>query len=112
MSKTKFHIGNIDDMGDRFVDAWKRAMTGEDVNKRHVTFSSWEAMSKAITGKRLEMLKYLRTHEEKSIRSLCHSLKRDYRRVHEDVTILRNAGLISHESLHVECDTIEAEINI
>ena len=112
MRKTKFHIDNIDDMGGRFVEAWKRAMTGEDVNERHVTFSSWEAMSKAITGKRLEMLKYLRTHEEKSIRSLCHNLKRDYRRVHEDVTILRNAGLISHESLHVECDTIQAEINI
>lgn len=112
MSKTKIHIGNIDDMGNRFVDAWQRAKAGEDIDERHITFSSWESMSKAITGKRLEMLKYLRAHEEKSIRSLCHSLKRDYRRVHEDVTILRKAGLISPRSLHVECDVIQAEIII
>ena len=112
MSKTKFHIGDIDAMGERFVDAWDRAKTGDDVNERHVTFPTWEAMTKAITGKRLEMLKYLRTHEEKSIRSLCQSLKRDYRRVHEDVTILRKAGLVSAKGLRVECDVIQAEISL
>ena len=26
MSKTKLHIGNIDDMGNRFVSAWERAI--------------------------------------------------------------------------------------
>ncbi|MBL6929334.1 MAG: hypothetical protein ISR44_09195 [Rhodospirillales bacterium] len=112
MSKTKFHIGNIDDMGERFVDAWERAEAGDDVNERHVTFSSWEAMSKAMSGKRLEMLRHLRRHKERSIRSLSLHLKRDYRRVHEDVTILRNAGLISQVDLTVECEVIQTEINI
>lgn len=112
MSKTKLHVGNIDDMGDRFVAAWDRAKAGDDVSERHITFVSWDAMSRAVTGKRLEMLRYLRSHKEKSIRSLCHSLKRDYRRVHEDVTILREAGLISRDGLRVECDSIQAEINL
>ncbi len=39
MSKTKFHIGNVDDMGDRFVDAWNREMAGEEVSEGHLTSS-------------------------------------------------------------------------
>ncbi len=112
MRKTNFHIGGVDDMGKRFINAWERAQAGETVNERHITFASWEAMTKSVTPKRLEMLRHLRTHKEKSIRSLCQSLKRDYRRVHEDVTTLRNAGLISADGLQVECDVIEAEIRI
>jgi len=112
MTKTKLHIGTLEDMGDRFVDAWSRARIGEDIDERHVTFPTWEAMTKAVTGKRLEMLRHLRAHEEKSIRALSLSLKRDYRRVHEDVTILRSAGLISAEGLTVVCDRIQAEIEI
>lgn len=112
MTQTKLHTGTLNDMGARFVDAWDRAKAGEHVEERHVTFPSWEAMTKAVSGKRLEMLRHLRRHDEKSIRALSVSLKRDYRRVHEDVTILRAAGLISADGLKVQCDRIQAEIEI
>ncbi|WP_135080559.1 hypothetical protein [Terasakiella sp. SH-1] len=110
MTKTQFHVETVEDFGQRFIDAWKRAEKGEDFVERHHSFESWETMQSVLSAKRIEMLKYLRTHQEKSIKSLAEHIQRDYRRVHEDVQILRGAGLISQEGLRVECDTISTEI--
>lgn len=112
MSEVNMHIGTLEEMGDRFVSAWKRAEAGEAVNERHLSFESWEALTRALSVKRLELLRWLHRHEERSIRSLSQHLNRDYRRVHEDVQILRSAGLISETSLHVECDKIQTTISL
>ncbi|MFM0145502.1 hypothetical protein [Paraburkholderia sp. RL18-085-BIA-A] len=42
------------DMGDRFINAWKRAEAGDVVEERHVTLSTWEEPTAALTPKRLE----------------------------------------------------------
>ncbi len=110
MTDVKVHVGTLEEMGERFKSAWKRAEAGNTVNERHLTFESWEALTKALSTKRLELLKWLHSHEEPSVRSLSKHLQRDYRRVHEDVQILRNAGLIAENSLRVECDRIQTEI--
>jgi predicted transcriptional regulator len=47
-----------------------------------------------MTTKRLELLRHLHRHPQSSISALAKSLKRDYRRVHEDAVILAEAGLI------------------
>ena len=46
------HIGTVEDMGTRFVEAWKSAERGEAITRDHVTFLSVEASLSAISPKR------------------------------------------------------------
>lgn len=47
-----------------------------------------------MTGERYRLLQHLHSHPEKSINALARALRRQYRRVHEDVTVLEEAGLV------------------
>ncbi|MDP3383481.1 MAG: hypothetical protein Q8S47_09165 [Phenylobacterium sp.] len=40
------------------------------------------------------MLRHPHAHPEKSINALAQAVQRQYRRVHEDVTVLEKAGLV------------------
>ena len=81
-------------MARRFVDAWHRAERGETVDEHHLSFESWEGLARVLTGKRLELLRYLHRHAAPSIAALARALGRDYKRVHADVEALAAAGLI------------------
>lgn len=96
MSKIlKVHVGGgFDAIADRVVDAWRRAERGEKVDESHLTFVSWDMLSKVMTRKRFELLRHLHRNPATSIASLARGLKRDYKRVFEDVETLTNAGLI------------------
>src|SRR5258708_1398588 len=91
------HVGDtLDDMGRRFVDAWHRAERGEltKVNaERHVGFETFATFSRIMTPRRLELLRHVHRHPARSIRALAVALGRDYRRVHQDVEALVQAGL-------------------
>jgi predicted transcriptional regulator len=91
------HVGRLEDMGQRFVDAFQRAQAGEAVDERHITFPSLEEMMSALTPRRLELLRQLRREEVASVKALARALGRDYKRVHEDVKTLEAAGLIVRE---------------
>ncbi len=95
------HIGEaLDDMGRRFVDAWRRAELGEltkENAERHVGFKTFGAFSRIMTPKRLELLRHVHRHRARSIRALAVALGRDYRRVHEDVEALMEAGLMDRD---------------
>src|SRR5437763_1437037 len=95
MSTVDVHVG-LDDaaLKARFASAMRRAEAGEAVCESHVTFESWEGLSKVLTGKRLALLRHLRAHPAASIAELGRALGRDYKRVHEDVEILMAAGLV------------------
>jgi predicted transcriptional regulator len=97
MTNLTVHVGSLEDMGRRFVDAFERARSGEDVNERNITFLSLKEMMSALTPKRLELLRYLRHNEAFSVKALALSMGRDYKRVHEDVKILEAAGIIVRE---------------
>jgi predicted transcriptional regulator len=98
--------------GARFVDSWRRAARGEPVDERHLSFESWEGLSRVLTGKRLELLRHLRRHPAQSIAALARALGRDYKRVHEDVEALAGAGLLARDELglRTEYDEIRASI--
>jgi predicted transcriptional regulator len=51
---------------------------------------------------------------EASVASLARTLSRDYKRVHEDVEVLENAGLIQRgaNGLHTDYDEIRAHISL
>ena len=91
----KVHVGSLDDMGQRFIDAWHRAERGEAVNETHVTFHDLPALLAALTPKRLDLLRYVRHHEVHTIKALAADLHRDYKNVHRDVEELTKLGLLT-----------------
>ena len=96
MSDVKITVGgNLEEAAsNRFVEAWHRAERGEALAERHLAFESWEALSRLLTGKRLELLRHVRRHDVASIRALAQALGRDYSNVHADVQALAAAGLL------------------
>ena len=114
MSKDiQLHIGgSFDEVAKRVSDAWHRAENGEAVSQDHLTFVTWEAFSSTMTGKRLELLRYLHKNPQASVAALARALGRDYRRVHEDVEILGRAGLLEQDEtgLHAGYDEIRTVI--
>jgi predicted transcriptional regulator len=116
MSKVKLTVGGEieSEASQRFVDAWHRAERGETVEERHLAFESWDALARVLTGKRMELLHYVRRHEVASIRSLAKALKRDYSNVHTDVQALAGVGLLvaSAKGVTADYDAIETKIAI
>lgn len=99
MTDLKIHVGETRDaMGDRFVSAWHRAERGEAVSERHLSFDSFETMTRILTPKRLALLRHLHHHPSASVAALSRGVKRDYKRVHEDVEALATAGLIERST--------------
>jgi predicted transcriptional regulator len=78
----------------RFLDAIRRAEAGVIAQESHVTFESWEGFFRALSGKRLELLRHVRRAPASSIADLARALAREYKPVHEDVEILTAAGLL------------------
>ena len=72
MSNVKITVGGDfeKDAARRFVDAWHRAERGESFRERHLAFESWDALARVLTGKRMELLHYVRRHKVNSVRAL------------------------------------------
>lgn len=116
MSDVKITVGGAieDEASRRFVDAWRRAESGETFHERHLAFESWDALARVLTGKRMEMLRYVRRHNVTSIRALAKALGRDYSNVHADVQALTAAGLLDARNggVRADYDAIETRIAI
>jgi predicted transcriptional regulator len=116
MSDVKITVGGAmeDDASARFVDAWHRAERGETFHERHLAFESWDALARVLTGKRMELLHYVRRHDVTSVRALAKALGRDYSNVHADVRALTAAGLLdaTDGGVRADYDAIETKIAI
>ena len=112
--RVEIHVGEkFDTMAKRVAAAWKGAAAGQDVHERHVTFVSWEALAGVMTKKRYELLRHLHHHPAVSIAALARAIGRDYKRVHEDVEVLAELGLIERaHGVSAPFDTIEATIRL
>ncbi len=95
-----------------FVTAWKRGEAGDRRQERVLSFESWEGLSSVLTGERYRLLRHLHASPMRSVNALANALKRQYRRVHEDVTILERAGLLdrSQGDVRATVDKLTAEI--
>ncbi len=71
-------------------------------------------MARVLTGKRMELLHYVRRHQVGSVRALAKALGRDYSNVHADVQALTMAGLLetSDNGVQANYDVIETRIAI
>jgi predicted transcriptional regulator len=107
--------GSIEeDASRRIVDAWHRAESAESFRERHLAFESWDILARVLTGKRMELLRYVRRHKVSSVRALAKALGRDYSNVHADVQALTAAGLLEtgENGLRADYDAIETKIAI
>jgi predicted transcriptional regulator len=96
------------------LQAVERAEHGDAVEpESHVSFENWSTFFRTMTTTRMELLQYINSHGTvRSIRALAQGLGRDYRRVHDDVTILVDAGLVERRGneLMVFWNGVDADI--
>lgn len=114
MSEVKLHVGDVNDMGKRFVDAWEQLEKGQQVEERHLTFFSLDAMMSTLSQKRLEILKHLHRQQEKNVATLARALNRDYKRVYTDIDALAAAGLIERDAQGIRTlyDSVQATVSL
>jgi predicted transcriptional regulator len=116
MSEVNIHVGyDAKAVKARVLEAVRRAESGQTIGEAHVTFESWEGLSKVLTNKRLALLRHLHGQPAESIADLARVLGRDYKRVHEDVEILSTAGLIERSdsgAVKATFDEIRASIDL
>ena len=115
MSDLKITVGKTwREISAEIVDAVHRAEQGEAVEtEASVNFADWDTLTRTLTAKRLELLRYLHRHPMASINALAKALGRDYRNVHADVAALVSAGLIERDDsggLTAKYDTIQTQI--
>ena len=87
---------------------------GESLPERRLAFENWDALTRVLTGKRMELLRHVRRNETASIRALAKALGRDYSNVHADVHALAAAGLLisTKSGLRADYDAIDTRIAI
>lgn len=116
MTELKITVGGDfeKDAASRFIDAWHRTERGERFREHHLAFESWDALARVMTGKRLELLRYVHRHKVASVRALAKALGRDYSNVHADVQALAAARLIEagEHGLRADYDAIETRISM
>jgi predicted transcriptional regulator len=62
LSDVKFTVGGAmeDEASRRFINAWHHGERGESFHERLLAFESWDALARVLTGKRMELLRYVR----------------------------------------------------
>ena len=84
--------------GREVTAAWKAVAAGQEVEATdRIYFEDWAALCAALTPKRYELLRHLRSAPADGIRPLARALDRDVKRVHEDVSALAELGLIARD---------------
>lgn len=79
-----------------FVKTCKAIERGEKVKKHvGVYFEDTEAFRKALTSKRLELLRLIKKHHPKTLHHLSRLVGRNIKNVTQDVELLENLGLLS-----------------
>jgi predicted transcriptional regulator len=83
------------EMGDRFIKAWD---TGKSSNPiATFSFSNASQLFAVFTPKRWELIQKLQELGPSSIRGLTRALGRDVRRVHDDVAVLIDWGIVERD---------------
>jgi predicted transcriptional regulator len=108
----RIHIGDAEEMGRRFADAWRRAESGEEVDETNLTFRDLESLLAALTPKRLSLLRHVRHHHVPNIKALASDLHRDYKNVHRDVQELTRLGLLARQADQVVAPYAEVDAHL
>ena len=98
VKKIKIGIKDLKTALDDFVMTGEAIERGEKVKKeKGVYFTSLEAFRKALTPKRLELLRLIKKKRPKSLQELARIAKRDIKNVADDVKYLEQIGLVERQ---------------
>ncbi|HEY3948623.1 hypothetical protein [Phenylobacterium sp.] len=86
----KDDTATLREAGTAFTDVWRRGRQASDL----FTFSSPAQLFSVLSPRRWALIERLQAIGAVSLRGLARELGRDVKRVHEDVTILLDWGLI------------------
>ena len=113
-NKVKVHVGSIADMGKRFTNAWNKAAAGKKVDETHTTFLDLQTMLDTLSLRRLELLKHVHQYGADNVKQLANALNRDYKNVHQDVSVLESAGLLLRDGrkLLAPWDELSASVSL
>ncbi len=91
----KIVIKSREEFNKEVLDAAKKIDKGEKVKSlKGQSFESLEAVRVFLTEKRLELWRTIRDKAPNSLVELARLVKRDYKDVHQDVSILVEVGLV------------------
>jgi predicted transcriptional regulator len=85
----------LNEMGNDFIKAWKTGKTSDPLAT--FSFSTATQLFAVFTPKRWELIEQLQKLGPSSIRGLARALGRDVRRVHDDVMVLIEWGIVERE---------------
>ena len=95
VKRVKIGIKSLEDVLEDAKEAMKKLELGEKVKpEKGLYFESIEGFRKALTPRRLELLRLIREKQPGSIQELSRLAKRDIKSVVTDVTLLEDLGLI------------------
>lgn len=95
MKIKKIVIKSREDFDAEFLEFAKALDRGEKIKPQFGEyFESLEAVRDFLTEKRLELWRTIRDKEPKSITDLARLVRRDYKDVYQDVSILVTVGLV------------------
>jgi predicted transcriptional regulator len=97
--------------GTAFIGAWETGRSDGDV----FTFASPAQLFSVLTAKRWELIERLQAIGASSLRGLARALGRDVKRVHEDVAVLLEWGLVertTNRKLIVPFTVIHADFDL
>lgn len=100
IKKIQIGIKDLKSMLDDFVKTGEAIERGEKLKRvkgPEVYFTSFEALRKVLTPKRLELLHIIKMKKPPSINELARMAKRDLKNVSDDVTYLEQVGLIERK---------------
>jgi predicted transcriptional regulator len=99
----------LEEMARRFAATWK---SGRAASAHVFSFESPAALFRVLSPKRWELIERLQALGPMSVRGLARALERDVKRVHEDVGVLIEVGLVEKTAggkVHVPYTVIEAD---
>ncbi|MEK7313696.1 MAG: hypothetical protein AAB210_02225 [Deltaproteobacteria bacterium] len=93
--KVRIGIKSVKEVLEDFVKAGEAIERGEKVKKeKGVYFESIEGFRKALTTKRLELLRLIKEKHPESLQELARLAKRDMKAIVTDIEILEELGLV------------------
>ena len=93
--KVKVGIKDLETVLNEFVETGRAIEKGKTVKKeKGVYFTSVEAFRKAVTPKRLALLRAIKTEKPSSVRQLSKITDRDIKNVSTDIRFLEQVGLV------------------
>ena len=96
IKRVKIGIKSLKEMLQDFVKTGEAIERGEKVKKEvGIYFESAEALRKALTTKRLELIRLIKKHHPQNLHELARLAGRDVKNISQDVELLRNLGLVS-----------------